>query len=198
MSRLRPSQSFAIAAGLLLLDFLAKRFVLAERMSFSRGIDLIPGVLRFTYVRNAGAAFGIFQGGRWPFIAVSLLAVIALVWVLRHRRRSALRTWSYALILGGAAGNLVDRVFYGGRVIDFIEMSWHGHVFPVYNFADMGVSIGAALLILALLREPQEPEAQTPESQESGAANADSALADRADDPGETEFSAEEEPTIES
>ena len=166
MSRLRSSHSYAIAAGLLLLDFLAKRFVLVERESFSRGIELIPGILRFTYVRNAGAAFGMFQGGRWPFIAVSLLAVVALVWILRHSRRSTLRTWSYALILGGAAGNLVDRVFYGGRVVDFIEMSWRGHVFPVYNFADMGVSIGATLLILALLREPGEGEAGESEAGE--------------------------------
>ncbi|HKI83982.1 MAG TPA: signal peptidase II, partial [Candidatus Krumholzibacteria bacterium] len=53
-------------------------------------------------------------------------------------------------------GNLVDRLFYGGRVVDFIEMSWRGHVFPVYNFADMGVSIGAVILILALLMDKEE------------------------------------------
>ncbi len=158
MTRLRSTSGYLIAAGLLLLDFLTKRLVLAERELFSRGIELIPGILRFTYVRNSGAAFGIFQGGRWPFIAVSVVAVVALTWVLRRDHRPALRSWSYALILGGASGNLVDRLFYGGRVVDFIEMSWKGHVFPVYNLADMGVSIGAALLVLALLREGDRSE----------------------------------------
>ena len=69
------------------------------------------------------------------------------------------------VILGGAAGNLIDRVFYGGSVVDFIEMSWRGHIFPVYNVADMGVSIGAALLVLALLREG-DPEQEALQHEE--------------------------------
>ncbi len=157
MIRLRPTHCYLIAAGVLLLDFVAKRLVLAQHEIFSEGIVLIPGLLRLTYVRNAGAAFGMFQGARWPFIVVSVAAVVALLWVLRRDGRPPLRSWAYALILGGAAGNLVDRLFYGGRVVDFIEMGWRGHIFPVYNFADMGVSIGAALLVLALLRD-DDPE----------------------------------------
>jgi signal peptidase II len=141
---------------LLVLDFLAKRFVLAHQEAFRAGIPLIDGILRFTYVRNAGAAFGILQGGRWPFVVVSFAAILALIFVLSKGSRSRMRGTSYALILGGAAGNLIDRLFYGGRVVDFIEMSWRGHVFPVYNFADMGVSIGAAILILALLLDREE------------------------------------------
>lgn len=151
---MRPTVSYSIALGVFLLDFVTKRIVLAEQTSFQAGIPLIEGLLRFTYVRNAGAAFGILQGGRWPFVTVSILAVLGLSYVLsRPGERSSLRSWSYALILGGAAGNLVDRLFYGGKVVDFIEMGWRGHIFPVYNVADMGVSIGATLLVLALLRE---------------------------------------------
>ena len=153
---MRSTSSYGLAAGLLVLDFLAKRFVLAHQETFRAGIPLIDGILRFTYVRNAGAAFGILQGGRWPFVVVSIAAILALSFVLWKGSRSRLRGTSYGLILGGAAGNLVDRLFYGGRVVDFIEMSWRGHVFPVYNFADMGVSIGAVILILALLMDKEE------------------------------------------
>jgi signal peptidase II len=167
---MRPSVSYTIALGLFLLDFATKRIVLGNQEIFSRGIPLLEGLLRFTYVRNAGAAFGILQGGRWPFVVVSILAVLGLSWVLRRGAgRSRLRSVAYAMILGGAAGNLVDRVFYGGKVVDFIEMGWRGHIFPVYNVADMGVSIGAALLILALLREGDRGPESAPEGEaESG------------------------------
>ena len=81
-------------------------------------------------------------------LAISLLAVVVLVFVLARSRAPRLRKTAYALILAGATGNLVDRIFYDGRVVDFIEMGYRGHTFPVYNVADMGVSIGASLLIL--------------------------------------------------
>lgn len=145
--------SFGLVGAIFVLDFVSKRIVLAQAHTFAEGIPLIDGLLRFTYVRNAGAAFGILQGARWPFVAVSSLAVVGLTWLLwRHRMRPRRRA-SYALILAGAAGNLVDRIFYDGLVVDFIEMGWRGHTFPVYNVADMGVSIGAALLILDMLLE---------------------------------------------
>ncbi len=162
---MRPTVSYSLALGVFLLDFVTKRIVLSNQESFSQGIQLIDGLLRFTYVRNAGAAFGILQGSRWPFVVVSALAVLGLGWVLsRPGTRSWFRSVAYALILGGAAGNLIDRLFYDGMVVDFIEMSWRGHIFPVYNVADMGVSFGAAFLVIALLREgnqgPQAEEAR--------------------------------------
>jgi signal peptidase II len=166
LSRVWP---FLIALALLTLDFITKRVVLGNIETFARGIPLIEGVLRFTYVRNSGAAFGLFEGGRWPFVAVSVGAAILLSLVLARGGGGRLRRTAYALILAGAAGNLIDRIFYGGRVVDFIEMGLRGRTFPVYNVADMGVSIGAALLILSMLLEgrgvsapAQEPAAVTP------------------------------------
>jgi signal peptidase II len=144
---------FVLAVAVLATDFITKRFVLAHVGTFAQGIPLIHGVLRFTYVRNSGAAFGLFQGARWPFILVSLGAIVLLWGVLSRGRSPRLRAIAYALILAGAAGNLVDRLFYGGRVVDFIEMGLRGHTFPVYNVADMGVSIGATLLVLGMLLE---------------------------------------------
>lgn len=162
---MKPSlriRHLGLTLGVLLLDFLSKRFVLANKETFAGGIPLIDGILQFTYVRNAGAAFGMFQGGRWPFVVVSALTVIVLSVVLARGRSRGLRGYAYALILAGAAGNLVDRIFYQGRVVDFILMSWRGSSFPVYNVADMGVSIGASLLVLSMIfdgrRAPQDTE----------------------------------------
>ena len=159
---------FSIAAAILLVDFLSKRYVLAHRADFVVGIPLIDGLLSFTYVRNAGAAFGMLQGGRWPFAVVSFAAAVALSWSLARGRHARLRSTAYAMILAGAIGNLIDRLFYGGYVVDFILMSWREHHFPVYNVADMGVSIGAALLILSMLRErpKQSDEVSVAESVE--------------------------------
>lgn len=145
-----------ITVLLLAVDFATKRWVLAEVDSFRQGIPLIDGLLRFTYVRNPGAAFGILEGARWPFVVVSVLAVVGLSYLLLRHQLTARRSIAYAMILAGAAGNLVDRLFYHGLVVDFIEMGWRGHLFPVYNVADMGVSIGAGLLILDMLLERPE------------------------------------------
>lgn len=158
MTRLRY---LLVTLAILVADFVTKRIVLANVDTFREGIILIDGYLQFTYVRNAGAAFGMFQGGRWPFVVVSSAATIGLTWALLRGHSVGMRAYAYALILAGAAGNLVDRIFYDGLVVDFILMSWQEHGFPVYNIADMGVSIGAALLILTMLRERDPDEEAT-------------------------------------
>jgi signal peptidase II len=160
--------SLAITLAILAADFLTKRWVLADIDLFRRGIPLIDGLLRFTYVRNPGAAFGIFEGARWPFVTVSVLAVIGLSYLLWRHRLSGRRTVAYSMILAGAAGNLIDRLFYDGLVVDFIEMGWRGHLFPVYNVADMGVSLGATLLILDMLLERGEEDEPTSFEEEPG------------------------------
>lgn len=170
--------SFVVAFGIFALDFVTKRIVLANVGEFMAGIPLIDGLLRFTYVRNAGAAFGMFQGARWPFVIVSVLAVILLTWLLLRASTRGIKRVAYTMILAGAAGNLVDRIFYDGLVVDFIEMGWRGKTFPVYNVADMGVSIGAALLVIALLREKDAPAVQAPaESADAEVASSDESVA---------------------
>lgn len=151
-------QSLLLAFAILLVDFITKRIVLANTAQFSAGIPIIDGILSFTYVRNAGAAFGLFQGGRWPFVVVSSVAAVVLVIALWRQHSHGLRRVAYCMILAGAIGNLIDRLFYDGKVVDFILMSWQGHNFPVYNVADMGVSIGATFLVISMLRESRATE----------------------------------------
>lgn len=114
--------------------------------------EIIPGYLNITLVKNAGAAFGMFQGARAFFVVASFLAVALIIYLgarlpCEQRGRRIL----LGLILGGAVGNLIDRVA-SGQVIDFLQIGVAGHYWPVFNVADMGVTIGAALLILYAMR----------------------------------------------
>ena len=114
-------------------------------------VDVIPGVLRITLVKNSGAAFGLFDGGRIFFIIASVIAIGFILYLgFRLPASERYKRTLLGLILGGAVGNLIDRV-YDGAVIDFIEMGVMGHWWPVYNVADIAVSVGAVLLLIHLL-----------------------------------------------
>ena len=107
-------------------------------------LPLIPHALHLTYVRNRGAAFGLLQGRQSLFI---ILALGIIAWLVRELafRPSASRAvrWGCALVLGGAAGNLLDRLRFG-YVVDFIDL----RVWPVFNVGDSAITIGVTLLIL--------------------------------------------------
>jgi signal peptidase II len=155
LSRLQRTEPWLIAAALLIIDFLSKRLVLAhaETLRFER-VEVLGSLLRFAYVRNPGAAMGLFPVNRWTLVGVSLLAsgfLISLLLATGNAHR--LRRGAMGLILGGALGNLVDRVFYGGLVVDFVDVGIGAHRFYTFNVADIGVTVGGALLFLSLLGE---------------------------------------------
>jgi signal peptidase II len=125
--------------------------------------DIIPGMLRITLIKNAGAAFGMFEGGRVFFVVASFVAAAVILYIgFRLPPTERLKRILLGLILGGALGNLIDRI-YDGAVIDFIEMGLRGHWWPVYNVADIAVSVGAVLLLFQLLFLTQHPAADTAE-----------------------------------
>jgi signal peptidase II len=132
------------------LDRLTK--FLAERYLADRGpVELIPHVLRLNYTLNSGGAFGLFPRQPWVFFTATL--VVCAVIVAASFRLSS--TWSAVgtgMVLGGALGNLTDRILHGpgvsGRVVDFIDF----RVWPVFNVADASIVIGAAVLVLAGMR----------------------------------------------
>jgi signal peptidase II len=147
----------AISATLA-LDQLSKWVVLRELgPDGSRDVvEIIPGVLRFIFVRNTGSAFGLFQGGaEW----LKIVAVIAVILLAIYYVRQASKDWVLALALGlqvgGALGNIIDR-FRHGYVVDWIDVSrW-----PTFNIADSGITVGVILLMYALLfRDPDQSRA---------------------------------------
>ena len=126
--------------------------VLAEHhLAHHPPVQVIPGVLRFTYTTNPGGAFGVFGNAPYVFLAATLVVCAAIV-VASLSVSTAPITVGLGLVLGGAVGNLTDRIVRGsrfdGRVVDFIDF----RVWPVFNVADSAIVVGAALILLAGVR----------------------------------------------
>jgi signal peptidase II len=141
---------FAIAAVLLLADQLTKLWIV-EHYTYGSG-DSITAFFNLVHVRNYGAAFSFLdnEGGwqRWGFsIFAAVVSVVLIVWIARLSPQKKLEGLALGLILGGALGNLYDRVTLG-FVVDFLDFHWSGWHFPAFNVADSGITLGA-LLILA-------------------------------------------------
>src|SRR5262249_29787510 len=118
-------------------------------------------LLRFTYTRNSGIAFGMFAGQSFPFYIFSIVASLAVIWLWsRHPRLPLPRQLSLALILGGAIGDLIDRVRHG-EVVLFMLLPWRGHEFPWCNVADVSVSRGGVLFARVGTHDPHGAEPQT-------------------------------------
>ena len=117
---------------------------------------IIPGLMDFTHVLNSGAAFGFLNGVEFPFktAVIAVIATAALVGVgvyaasLAHHQFIA--RLGLALIIGGAAGNLIDRIV-AGSVVDFVDVYWGTHHFWAFNVADSAISVGVAIMILDML-----------------------------------------------
>lgn len=145
-----------VALAIVVVDQVTKAIV-ARSMELHETIPLLP-VFSLTYVRNAGAAFGVFGAApaavRLPlFLLVTVAAAWALLSMLRHAR-SEQRVLVAALgaILGGAAGNFICRIRYG-EVIDFLDAHWGDLHWPAFNVADSAITVGVLLVLLFSIRE---------------------------------------------
>jgi signal peptidase II len=144
-----------IGGGILVLDQATKALV-DKTMAMHQSIDLIPNFASLTYLRNTGAAFGFLAGARSSlrivfFAMISSVAIGCIVYLirgLRPQQRALLA--SLSLILGGAVGNLIDRLRLG-EVIDFIDLHWYDIHWPAFNVADSAISIGVALLFIQMI-----------------------------------------------
>ncbi len=124
------------------LDRLTK-YLVQTTLAPGQTLPLIPSVFHLTYVQNTGAAFGLFRGQGWPLAVIS---VVVCGWIVRELRRCAssisLVVISLSLVLGGAIGNLIDRVWLG-YVVDFFDL----RIWPVFNVADSCITVGVGLLL---------------------------------------------------
>lgn len=147
---------FSVSAVVIALDRLTKLFVARHvELNFGR-VPVIPNFFSITHVENTGAAFSLFA--EWPprvripllvgFSTVAMFAVCYLLW--NSAAKSTRSALALALILGGAIGNLYDRLFFG-RVTDFLHFYIGSHTWPDFNLADSAIVCGAALLIMDLI-----------------------------------------------
>lgn len=144
-----------LAVGVFLLDQASKALV-AHRLALGETRRLIPGVFNLTHWHNRGAAFGLFADFTSPgvliflvgFSAVALVLVLSLLW---RGPASPLTGWGLGLILGGASGNLFDRL-HAGSVVDFLDFHLGAYHWPAFNLADSAIVVGAAVLMAKILR----------------------------------------------
>ena len=134
----------AVAGGIFALDQWTKAWATANLQN-RPPVEILGTLVQLTYTRNSGVAFGLGAGTNFPFYLFSIAAALGILWVFfRGRVRRRVHQFALAMVLGGALGNLVDRVTTG-RVVDFILLSWRQWDFPVFNVADTAVSIGVLL-----------------------------------------------------
>lgn len=143
-----------IAFAVLVLDQGTKQVAL---LAFKTGerLPVIPGFFDLTLLFNRGAAFSFLAEAsgwqRWFFIGVGTLAAVVILWLLARHGNQRLFAWALSLILGGAVGNVLDRLIRG-EVVDFILLYYERWHWPAFNIADSAITIGAALLIFDEIR----------------------------------------------
>ncbi len=158
---------FSVAAVVLILDQLSKWYI-RHTFGLYESVAIIDSVFHITHIRNAGGAFGLLNQGakvwRLPFfLAVSCVAVgVLLAFVRRIDPRQRWLLLALGGILGGALGNLVDRMI-SGEVTDFLDFHWHGYYWPAFNVADSGISVGMIILLAYSLFVHEDGPSKTAE-----------------------------------
>ena len=147
---------FSIVAIIVVLDQVVKAIV-DRTLELHESVEVIPSFFNLTRVHNSGAAFGLMNAVEFPFkdVALALVASVALAGLAIYGATlpadQRLARIGLALIVGGAAGNLIDRIRYG-YVLDFVDLYWAGWHFWAFNVADAAITVGVALMILDLMQ----------------------------------------------
>lgn len=157
---------FVLAFVILISDQLTKAWVLAD-FWLGKSVEVIPGFLYWTYVRNDGIAFGLFQGNNILMgIVVGMILAIAVYWARELAWERVGVNLFTALVAGGAVGNLIDRLRHG-YVIDFVDADLGFMRWPAFNIADAAISTAMVLMVwMMLVGYPVQRQAASPQSKE--------------------------------
>jgi len=135
-----------VSLSILLLDQLSKAYIKAT-FDLHESVPILNNIFHITYIRNTGAAFGILAKYPYLLAIISILVIIAIVIFQKAiEEQGRMSMYGYSLVMGGALGNLIDRIYYGS-VIDFLDF----RIWPVFNLADTFICIGVGLLFLCTL-----------------------------------------------
>lgn len=139
----------------LIVDRLTKWWALKD-LANGNDVIVLPDFFSFSYLENRGAAFGIFQNKLVLLVIVTICVLMGLVYYLiKYKPKSKLLRISFAMIICGAIGNLIDRISYN-YVVDFILVHYKEHRFPTFNVADICVVVGTVLLAFCIIKEEEE------------------------------------------
>lgn len=165
---MRPGLPYLLLIGsIVVLDQLTKALVVRQ-IELHDYVPLVDGLLSLSHVRNHGAAFGLLADWNLPYQSV-LLSVLSLAalgaiafYFARLPAAARLPRAALALVLGGAVGNVIDRLRLG-YVVDFVHVYWREHQWPDFNVADSAITVGVALLVIDILGSPEgEPQGAAP------------------------------------
>ena len=124
------------------------KYLISSNMELYDSAGFIKGLIRIDYIHNTGGAWGMLSGYTWILLALTLIVMlICITLLIKSGVKSKLLFWAICLVLSGGIGNMIDRVFNDGKVIDFLHFEFWPQ-FPIFNIADIAVVIGAGLLIL--------------------------------------------------
>ncbi len=149
-----------VFCGVFFFDQITKSYVHRTLYEF-QSVEIIKDFFHITYVRNTGAAFGLLAGPAHPlrttlFVVISGVAIGVILLIYRKiEDGDTLHALAFSFLLGGAVGNLVDRVWMG-QVIDFLDFHWYDHHWPAFNFADSAICGGIGLILLNMLMGPRK------------------------------------------
>lgn len=152
----------SIAGFILILDQMSKLYI-HTNFFLGESIEIIKGFFNFTYVRNTGAAFGVFSDTHkflriLFFFAMPFLALLIVIFMVRNLKESEnLYIFALSCIFGGALGNLMDRLRFG-YVIDFLDFYIGKHAWPAFNIADISIVSGIILLFFITFKKPKQTE----------------------------------------
>ncbi|MFN4115512.1 MAG: signal peptidase II [Inhella sp.] len=155
------SRWLLVAAVVIALDQLSK-YAIVQRFALNDG-QVVTSFFNLVRAHNPGAAFSFLAGAggwqRWFFTALAAAATVFIIVMLRRHGRERLLSLALSLIMGGAIGNVIDRLWHG-HVIDFLQFHWKGAAFPSFNIADSAITLGAILLIVDELRRMRAAKRQ--------------------------------------
>lgn len=140
--------------------FCLDQIVKTLAFNYLTNVSIIPGFLSFIYAKNEGVAFSLLSGNRIFIIVTSILLIFSLIYLLYKEHLSTnddsnLSSISYGLLFGGIFGNLFDRILRG-YVIDYISLNIFGYSFPIFNLADVFITVGVILMIINMIASPEE------------------------------------------
>jgi len=126
------------------------KYLVVINLKFTESIKIISNFFYITYIRNAGAAFGMFQNGGTLLIILSIIAIIGLIkYIIEDKNITKTEAISYSFVFGGILGNLIDRIV-NGYVIDYLDFYIFGYDYPIFNFADILIVIGFGIILINL------------------------------------------------
>lgn len=150
----------ALTGAIVLVADQFSKIYIQNNFEMAKSYEFLPGIIDITYIHNDGGAWGMLGGYTWLLLSVTIVVMlVCMTLLLKYGAKDKLMFWAIILVLSGGVGNMIDRIFRGGNVIDFLHFEFWP-TFPVFNVADCAIVIGAGLLMLYFVKGIIDEEKQ--------------------------------------